>query len=107
MPIEVMSAKCGCNTKLIREYFDSAIHYPTLKTVMEVESVLKKATRPMKRAEIRRKMKNRIMHQSLNIILAYFLERGMVVNSNEGFVWIYNPSKAFKSYIAKHTVKVM
>ena len=107
MAIEIMNMECGCNSKLIREYFDSAIHYPTLKTVMEVENVLKKAAGPMKRAEIRRKMNNRIMHQSLNIILAYFLGKGMIVNSNQGFVWIYNPSKAFKSYIKKNTVKVM
>jgi len=103
-----MGTRCRRDdVRLIREYFESAIHYPTLRTVMEVENVLKKVGKPMKRAEIRRRMKNRVMHQSLNIILAYLLERGMIVSSSEGFVWIYNSGRKFRNFIKKRTVRVM
>lgn len=88
----------------IRLYFEKAIHYPTLKTVIEVENVLKSAQRPLKKADIKRKLKNKVMHQTLNIILAYLMERNMIVNTNEGFMWIYNPKIVRK--IEKKTIWV-
>lgn len=92
--------------EMIRSYFENAVHYPTLRTVMMVEDVLRDSDKPLKRAEIKRRLKIKIMHQSLNIILAYLLERGMIVNSNEGFVWIYNPGGKFRSYLKRKAVRV-
>ncbi|MFH0836699.1 MAG: hypothetical protein V1870_01075 [Candidatus Aenigmatarchaeota archaeon] len=77
----------------IRAYFENAIHYPTLKTVLEVENVLKTTDKPLNKSEIKRKLKSKIMHQTLNIILAYLMERNMIVNTNKGFVWIFSSSK--------------
>ncbi len=90
--------------KTIRMYFEKAIHYPTLKTVIEVENVLKRSDIPLKKAGIKRNLKNKVMHQTLNIILAYLMERNMIVNTTEGFVWIYSP-KAVKK-IEKTTIRV-
>ena len=77
--------------KTIRMYFEKAIHYPTLKTVIEVENVLRKAKKPLKKTDIKKILKSKIMHQTLNIILAYLMERNMIINTIEGFVWIYDP----------------
>lgn len=80
----------------IRLYFEKAIHYPTLKTVIEVENVLKDSDMPLTKAGIKRKLKAKIMHQTLNIILAYLMERNMIVYTNEGFAWIYSPGAVGK-----------
>ncbi len=76
--------------KTIRMYFEKAIHYPTLKTVIDVENVLRKSKKPMKRVDIKKMLKSKIMHKTLNIILAYLMERNMAINTDEGFVWIYD-----------------
>ena len=89
---------------MIRESFENAVHFPTLRTLMLVEDVLKKSGQPLKRADIKRRMKMKIMHQTLNLILAYLLERGMIVNSNDGFVWIHNPDKIGR--LLKRSVRV-
>jgi len=68
------------------------IHYPNLKTVLEVEKVLKNADLAISREEIKRRLHFKIMHQTLNVILKYFEERGMIIDSHKGIVWTYNPS---------------
>jgi hypothetical protein len=88
----------------IRMYYEKAVHYPTLKTVMEVENVLKKAEKPLNKMEIKRMLEKKIMHQTLNIILAYLMERNMIIETEEGFVWIYNPEHIRK--MEKKTIRV-
>ena len=72
---------------------DKVIHYPTLKTVLLVEKVIQNANDPINKNEIKRKLGVQIMHQTLNIILTYLEERGMVVKAKDGYVWTYSPSK--------------
>ena len=69
------------------------LHYPTLKTLLLVEQALKNAKNPINKAEIKRQLKTKIMHQTLSIILYYLEERGMIIKTENGFVWVYNPSK--------------
>ncbi len=68
------------------------IHYPTLKTVLMVEKVLKEANKPMTREELKKKLPTKIMHQTLNVILAYLEESGKIIDGRKGILWIYNPS---------------
>ncbi len=68
------------------------LHYPTLKTVMLVENAIKNSRKPLNKAEIKRKLGVKIMHQTLNIILSYLEERAMIIKAKDGYVWIYNPS---------------
>ncbi len=75
------------------------LHYPTLKTVLMVESVIRKAKSPVNKNEIKRKLKAKIMHQTLNIILSYLEERGMIIKAKDGYVWIYNPSPKLEKAI--------
>jgi hypothetical protein len=77
------------------------IHYPSLKTMLMVEKILKDADSMMDREELKRRLPNQIMHQTLNIILKYLEEKGMIVDSHKGILWIYNPSSKLKKAIEK------
>jgi DNA-binding HxlR family transcriptional regulator len=72
---------------------NKVIHFPTLKTVLMIEKVIRTANDPINKSEIKRRIDVKIMHQTLNLILDYMEERGLIVRAKEGYVWTYNPSK--------------
>jgi len=72
------------------------IHYPTLKTVLIVEDILKKAELPISKEELKRRMSTKIMHQTLNIILYYLEQRGMIIIGSKGILWVYSPPEEMK-----------
>ena len=80
------------------------IHYPNLKTVLMVEEVLKNAEEPLSKKEIKELLPKGIMHQTLNLILEYFENRGMIAFTSQGIVWIYNPSPKLQAAIDKGVV---
>jgi len=82
---------------------NKVIHYPTLKTVLMIEKVIQKTTKPLNKSEIKRKLGVKIMHQTLNIVLTYLEERGMIVKAKDGYVWTYNPSKKLLKAIKEGT----
>lgn len=75
------------------------IHYPSLRTMLMVENVLKKADTIIDREELKRRLPAKIMHQTLNLILVYLEEKGMILDSHKGILWIYNPSPKLKKAI--------
>ncbi len=77
------------------------IHYPNLSTVLEVEKVLKNADEPLSKEEIKRRLPAKIMHQTLNLILAYMENRGLVHIGEKGILWTYNPSLKLQRAIEK------
>lgn len=77
------------------------IHYPSLKTVLMVEEVLKKADIAITRTELKKKLPRQIMHQTLNIVLEYLERRGMIADTHKGIVWIYNPSPRLRREMEK------
>ena len=77
------------------------IHYPNLKTILLVEKILKKAETAISREELKRRLPNQIMHQTLNLILEYLEEKGLIIDSHKGILWIYNPDKKLQKAIAK------
>lgn len=77
------------------------IHYPNLKTVLAVERILKEAELTISREEIKRRLPVSIMHQTLNVILRYFSERGMTLEGDKGVLWIYNPDPKLNKAIKK------
>ena len=77
------------------------IHYPSLKTVLMVEKVLKESDLAISRAELKRRLPKEIMHQTLNLILEFLEERGMIVDTHKGIVWIYNPSPKIRTAIER------
>ncbi len=75
------------------------IHYPSLKTVLMVEEVLKNANNLMSREELKKKLPKKIMHQTLNIILKYLEDGGKILDGRKGILWIYNPSPKLEKAI--------
>lgn len=75
------------------------IHYPTLKTVLMVEDVLKKANSLMTREQLKKKLPTKIMHQTLNVILKYLEDGGKILDGRKGILWIYNPSSKLNKAI--------
>ena len=75
------------------------IHYPTLKTMLMVEKILIEADNMIDREELKRRLPVKIMHQTLNLILTYLEEKGLIVDSHKGILWIYNPSPKLKKAI--------
>lgn len=76
------------------------IHYPNLKTVLMVESVLQKANTLISREELKKKLPHKIMHQTLNLILKYLEDSGKILDGRKGILWIYNPSSKLDKAIA-------
>lgn len=77
------------------------IHYPSLKTVLMIEKVLADAQTAIDREEIKRRLPVKIMHQTLNLVLEYLEQKGLIIDGHKGVLWIYNPSKKLKESIAR------
>ncbi|MBU3923374.1 MAG: hypothetical protein KJ592_00490, partial [Nanoarchaeota archaeon] len=75
------------------------VHYPNLKTVLAVEKVLMGAEVAISREEIKRRLSMKIMHQTLNLILKYLEERGMILDGRKGVLWIWNDSPKMRAVI--------
>ena len=75
------------------------IHYPTLKTMLMVEKILRDADTMIDREELKRRLPMMIMHQTLNLILVYLEEKGLIIDSHKGILWVYNPSPKLKKAI--------
>jgi len=82
-------------------YSKSVIHYPTLKTMLMIERILKEADIAIDREEIKRRLPVKIMHQTLNLILQYLEEKGLIIDGHKGILWIYNPSPKLKEAIER------
>ena len=83
------------------QIYKKAIHYPTLKTMLMIEKILKNTQITIEREELKRRLPVKIMHQTLNIILAYLEEKGMILDSRKGILWIYNPSQKLRKAISE------
>lgn len=77
------------------------IHYPSLKTVLMVEKVLQKADKTITREELKRRLPNKVMHQTLNVVLNYLESNGLILDGRKGILWTYNPSNKLRKAIAK------
>ena len=79
------------------------LHYPRLDTILNVETVIKKAKDPLSKNEIDRRLSKKIMRPTLNLILTYLEESGKVAILKEGTIWIYKEdiSKNLKEKLEK------
>jgi len=62
------------------------MHSPNLETVRMIEDVLKAGT--MKRAELKRRLPRKVMHQTLNVALKYLEGRGLIEDARKGITWM-------------------
>ncbi len=77
------------------------LHFPTLKTVLQVEQVLMNAGKPLSREAVKRALGGKVMHQTLNVILRYLEGSGKIYLSEKGITWIFNPSRRLDAAIKK------
>ena len=69
------------------------VHYPTLKTVLAIEDVVKNSDLAISRNGILERLPTKVMRSTLNYALNYLENRGMILETQKGFIWTYNPSK--------------
>jgi len=69
------------------------VHYPTLKTVLAIEEVVKNADTAVSRNRILTKLPTKVMRSTLNVALDYLERRGMILETRKGFIWTFNPSE--------------
>jgi len=77
----------------MRQVQVEVVHYPTLKTVMAIEDVVKKADTAVSRNQIIARLPTKPMRSTLNVALDYLERRGMILETKKGFIWTFNPSK--------------
>lgn len=77
------------------------LHYPRLDTMLMVEQVLKEADLAISKNELLRRLPKQVMRQTLNVILDYLEEKGMIIIGPKGVLWIYNESPKLKKAIEK------
>ena len=67
------------------------LHYPNLRTVILVEEAIKE-NGVITKTGLFRKLNNRIMWPTLDVIVDYLYTRRLIVFDKEGkIVWIHNP----------------
>jgi len=76
-------------------------HWPTLKTVLMVEDILKKAETAISLEELKRRLPNKIMDQTLRLILVYLEGKGSILIGKKGIIWIENNNPKFLKLIEK------
>ena len=76
-------------------------HWPTLKTVLMVEDVLKNAELAISLEELKRRLPKKVMDQTLRLILAYLESKGSILVGKKGIVWIENNNPKFLKLIEK------
>ena len=79
------------------------LHYPNLKTILNVERVLKDADTMLNKEKIKEKLPNKIMHQTLNVVLDYLEESGKILVSDKGILWTFNENPKFKKLLENST----
>lgn len=72
------------------------LHYPTLKTVLAIEEVVKNADSPLSRNQILVNLRTKVMRSTLNFALDYMEKRGMILDTRKGFIWTFNASRGLE-----------
>lgn len=78
------------------------LHYPTLKTVLAIEEVIKNSETAISRNKIIDLLPKKVMRSTLNVALDYMQKRGMVLEIKNGFIWTIN-EKLERNINAKKT----
>jgi len=75
------------------------LHYPRLDTVLMVENTLQNADLAISKNELLRRLPKQMMRQTLNVILEYLEDRGLIMIGEKGVLWIYNESPKIKKLL--------
>lgn len=80
---------------------EEILHYPRLDTVLMIENALKEADLAISRNELLRRLPKQVMRQTLNVILDYLEEKGVIIIGEKGILWIQNESPKMKKLLEK------
>ena len=75
------------------------LHYPRLDTVLMIEGVVKKAEVAISKSELLRRLPKQVMRQTLNVVLDYLEEKGVIMIGTKGVLWIHNESPKMKNLL--------
>jgi len=75
------------------------LHYPNLKTVLEVEKIIKESQLPLTRYKIIKKLNNKVMKSTLNVIISYLDNRGLILDGSKGIIWTFQSKDKLKERI--------
>lgn len=75
------------------------LHYPRLDTVLMIEGVLKSAEAAISKSELLRRLPKQVMRQTLNVILDYLEEKGVIMIGSKGVLWVHNESHKMKNLL--------
>ena len=75
------------------------LHFPNLKTVLQVEKVLQSADTVISKNELKRRLPTQIMHQTLKLILEYLEDSGKIMIGSKGISWIQNDNPKLKKLL--------
>lgn len=79
-------------------------HWPTLKTVLMIEKTLQDADGPISMEELKRRLRKKVMDQTVRLVLAYLEDKGSVFIGPKGISWIENSNAKFLDFISKSRV---
>ncbi|MDD4188367.1 MAG: hypothetical protein PHX04_06435 [Bacilli bacterium] len=75
------------------------LHYPNLKTILEVEKIIKESELPLTRYKIIKKLNNKVMKPTLNVIILYLERRGLILDGSKGIVWTFQSKDKLKERV--------
>lgn len=81
----------------------AVLHYPRLDTVLMIEEALKKAEVAISKSELLRRLPKQVMRQTLNLILDYLEEKGVIMIGRKGVLWVHNESPKMKNLLDSST----
>jgi len=99
-----MSVETGIRKSINIRLVNSIHHWPTLKTVLMVEKALKEADGPVSMEELKRKLRKKVMDQTIRLILAYLEDKGSIIIGSKGISWIENKDTKFLKFIENSKV---
>ena len=77
------------------------LHYPNLKTVLQVEQILQDADTVISKNELKRRLPTQIMHQTLTLILKYLEDSGKIIIGEKGISWIQQDNPKLKQLLQR------
>jgi len=67
--------------------------------MLMVEKVLKEAEITLSREEIKNRLPTQIMHQTLNVILEYMEQMGLILDGHKDILWTHNDNPKLREAI--------
>lgn len=75
------------------------LHSPRLNTMLMVEKTLKSTELTISKNELLRRLPRKVMRPTLNTILNYMQERGLITIGSKGVLWAHNDNPKLQAAV--------